>query len=95
MSTDSRPRGTAGSRLRALGPSRVTILDGFLAERQRVNRERTIEVEWMKDDTQSSYSVTLSVLTENRQGLLADGVLAVSLVEDERPVYGPMSLAPE
>jgi uncharacterized protein len=42
MSTDSRPRGTAGSRLRALGPSRVTILDGFLAERQRVNRERTI-----------------------------------------------------
>ena len=42
MSTDSRPRGTAGSRLRPLGPSRVTILDGFLAERQRVNRERTI-----------------------------------------------------
>ena len=42
MSTDSRPRRTAGSRLRPLGPSRVTILDGFLAERQRVNRERTI-----------------------------------------------------
>jgi uncharacterized protein len=42
MSTDSRPTGTAGSRLRPLGPSRVTILDGFLAERQRVNRERTI-----------------------------------------------------
>jgi uncharacterized protein len=42
MSTDSRPAGTARSRLRPLGPSRVTILDGFLAERQRVNRERTI-----------------------------------------------------
>ena len=42
MSTDSRPTRTARSRLRPLGPSRVTILDGFLAERQRVNRERTI-----------------------------------------------------
>jgi uncharacterized protein len=42
MSTDSRPAGTARSRLRPLGPARVTILDGFLAERQRVNRERTI-----------------------------------------------------
>ena len=42
MSTDSRPSGTARSRLRPLGPSRVTILDGFLGERQRVNRERTI-----------------------------------------------------
>ena len=42
MSTDSRSTRTARSRLRPLGPSRVTILDGFLAERQRVNRERTI-----------------------------------------------------
>jgi uncharacterized protein len=42
MSTDSRPAATARSRLRPFGPSRVTILDGFLAERQRVNRERTI-----------------------------------------------------
>jgi uncharacterized protein len=33
---------TATSRLRPLGPSRARILDGFLAERQRVNRQRTI-----------------------------------------------------
>jgi uncharacterized protein len=32
----------AGWRLRPLGPSRARIVDGFLAERQRVNRQRTI-----------------------------------------------------
>ena len=43
MTTDARRSAeTARSRLRPLGPSRVTILDGFLAGRQRVNRERTI-----------------------------------------------------
>ena len=35
-------RSTATARLRPLGPSRVTILDGFLADRQRVNRELTL-----------------------------------------------------
>jgi DUF1680 family protein len=30
------------TRLRSLGPAGATILDGFLAERQRVNRERTL-----------------------------------------------------
>jgi uncharacterized protein len=36
------PTATARSRLRPLGSSQVTILDGFFAERQRVNREHTI-----------------------------------------------------
>jgi uncharacterized protein len=36
------PSTGAGWRLSALGPSRARIVDGFLAERQRVNRERTI-----------------------------------------------------
>jgi DUF1680 family protein len=40
MSTDAR-RSTASAR-RALGPSQVTILGGFMAERQRINREHTI-----------------------------------------------------
>jgi DUF1680 family protein len=31
-----------GWRLRPLGPSRARIVDGFLAERQRINRQRTI-----------------------------------------------------
>jgi DUF1680 family protein len=36
------PSTEAGWRRSALGPSRARIVDGFLAERQRVNRERTI-----------------------------------------------------
>lgn len=53
------------------------------AKNLMVNRERTIEVEWMKDDTQSSYSVTISVLTENRQGLLADLTTAISNIKTD------------
>jgi uncharacterized protein len=41
MSTDAR-RSTATARRRPLGPSQVTILGGFMAERQRINREHTI-----------------------------------------------------
>ena len=33
-------------------------------------------------------------LGDNWQGLLSDGVLAVTLTEDGRTVYGPMSLEP-
>ncbi|HZB59273.1 MAG TPA: beta-L-arabinofuranosidase domain-containing protein [Actinomycetota bacterium] len=41
MSTEARrPTATAGRR--PLEPSRVTIFDGFLAERQRTNRQRTL-----------------------------------------------------
>ena len=41
MSTDARPS-PATTRRRPLGPSQVTILGGFLAERQRTNREHTL-----------------------------------------------------
>jgi uncharacterized protein len=41
MSTDAR-RSAAVTPRRPLGPSQVRILDGFLAERQRTNRERTL-----------------------------------------------------
>jgi GTP diphosphokinase / guanosine-3',5'-bis(diphosphate) 3'-diphosphatase len=53
------------------------------AKNLMVNRERTIDVEWMKDDTQSSYSVTISVLTENRQGMLADLTSAISNIKTD------------
>jgi hypothetical protein len=43
MTTEARrPTEAAGSRLRPLGPARVRITGGFLAERQRVNRQRAI-----------------------------------------------------
>ncbi len=41
MSTEAR-RPAATAARRPLEPSRVTILDGFLAERQRTNRQRTL-----------------------------------------------------
>lgn len=53
------------------------------AKNLMVNRERTIDVEWMVDDSQSSYAVTLSVLTENRQGLLADLTTAISNIKTD------------
>jgi uncharacterized protein len=37
-----RPTATATSRLRPLGSTQVTVVDGFFAERLRINRERTI-----------------------------------------------------
>ncbi|MEW6730912.1 MAG: bifunctional (p)ppGpp synthetase/guanosine-3',5'-bis(diphosphate) 3'-pyrophosphohydrolase [Acidobacteriota bacterium] len=53
------------------------------AKNLMVNRERTVEVEWMKEDIQSSYAVTFSVLTENRQGLLADLTTAISNIKTD------------
>ncbi|MDP9208684.1 MAG: hypothetical protein M3O65_09360, partial [Actinomycetota bacterium] len=41
MSTEAR-RPAATAARRPLEPSRVHILDGFLAERQRTNRQRTL-----------------------------------------------------
>jgi uncharacterized protein len=37
-----RPTQAAGPRLRPLGPARARLVDGFLADRQRVNRQHTI-----------------------------------------------------
>jgi uncharacterized protein len=43
VTTEARRTGEpAGTRLRPLGPFRARIVDGFLAERQRVNRQHTI-----------------------------------------------------
>lgn len=53
------------------------------AKNLMVNRERTIEVDWMKEDNHSSYAVTISVRTENRQGLLADITMAISNIKTD------------
>jgi GTP pyrophosphokinase len=48
-----------------------------------VNHERTIEVEWMKDDNESSYAVTIAVRTENRQGILAALTAAIANIKTD------------
>jgi GTP diphosphokinase / guanosine-3',5'-bis(diphosphate) 3'-diphosphatase len=48
-----------------------------------VNRERTIEVEWMKDDNESSYAVTIAVRAENRQGILAALTAAIANIKTD------------
>lgn len=53
------------------------------AKNLMVNRERVVDVDWMKEDTHSSYAVTISVLTENRQGLLADLTAAISNIKTD------------
>lgn len=53
------------------------------AKNLMVNKERVLDVEWLQDDTQSSYSVTISVLTENRQGMLADLTAAISNIKTD------------
>jgi len=47
------------------------------------NRERIIDVEWMKDDGHSAYAVTIMVVSENRQGLLADITQAISNIKTD------------
>lgn len=62
------------------------------AKNLMVNRERTIEVEWLSEDSQASYSVTISVRTENRQGLLADVTAAISNIKtDIRDAHAALS----
>ncbi|MCS6883840.1 MAG: bifunctional (p)ppGpp synthetase/guanosine-3',5'-bis(diphosphate) 3'-pyrophosphohydrolase [Acidobacteriota bacterium] len=53
------------------------------AKNLMINKERILDVEWLQDDTQSSYSVTISVLTENRQGILADLTAAISNIKTD------------
>lgn len=53
------------------------------AKNLMINKERVLDVEWLQDDTQSSYSVTISVLTENRQGILADLTAAISNIKTD------------
>jgi len=71
MSTDAR-RPTATAR-RPLGPSQVTILGGFLAERQRINRERTLPHGF--DQLRHSGALSNLHLAAGADGLLASAGL--------------------
>jgi GTP pyrophosphokinase len=62
------------------------------AKNLMINKERTIDVDWLSEDNQSSYLVTISVLTENRQGLLADVTAAISNIKtDIRDAHAALS----
>jgi len=43
-----------------------------------VNRERIVDVEWLKGDEDQAYAVPLQVLVEDRPGALADVTLAIA-----------------
>ncbi|MBX7219703.1 MAG: bifunctional (p)ppGpp synthetase/guanosine-3',5'-bis(diphosphate) 3'-pyrophosphohydrolase [Blastocatellia bacterium] len=54
------------------------------AKNLMINRERMVDVEWVEEDTMSSsYAVNLSVVTENRQGMLADLTTAISNIKTD------------
>lgn len=48
-----------------------------------VNKERVIDVSWVKDDGHLAYSVTLRVITENRQGVLAGITQAIANIKTD------------
>lgn len=48
-----------------------------------VNRERVIDVAWVKDGGHPAYAVTLRVVTENRQGVLADITQAIANIKTD------------
>jgi GTP diphosphokinase / guanosine-3',5'-bis(diphosphate) 3'-diphosphatase len=52
------------------------------AKNLMINRERIIDVEWViETEGTTTYPVTIAVVTENRQGILADLVMAVSNIK--------------
>ena len=54
------------------------------AQALMINRERIIDVEWVTDDSMSaSYAVSFTVVTENRQGMLADLTAAISNIKTD------------
>jgi GTP diphosphokinase / guanosine-3',5'-bis(diphosphate) 3'-diphosphatase len=62
------------------------------AKNLMVNKERTIDVDWLAEDQQASYPVTISVITENRQGLLAAVTSAISNIKtDIRDAHAALS----
>ena len=48
-----------------------------------LNRERIINVEWVKDDGHSAYGVTLRATTENKQGILAAITNAIANIKTD------------
>ena len=60
----------------AVHARRCTNVPGLL-----VNRERVVDVEWMKGQEDEAYAVSLHVLVEDRPGALADITQAIANIK--------------